>query len=119
MKVLGGGSLYKEVIEAFSFVKNYSNIDSFVLGIGDLSELKFAVKFFNEGKIDRKSFKKISKVERKVYISSWCIGCGKCVEKCSQNAIALVSKKAKVERNKCILCGYCVGVCPEISIKIF
>ena len=118
-KILGGGSLYKEVIKAFLFIKNYSKIDSFVLGIGDISELEFAVKFFNEGKIDRKLLMKTGNIERKVYISPWCTGCGKCVEKCSQNALKIVDKKANINRIKCILCGYCVGVCPELSIKIF
>ncbi|MFP4456248.1 MAG: aldo/keto reductase [Clostridia bacterium] len=119
MKILGGGSLYKEVIEAFTFIKNYPNMDSFALGIGDLSELEFAVKFFTEGTINKTLLKKTSDINRKLYISSWCIGCGKCVEKCSQEALSLAGGKVEVNTKRCILCGYCVGVCPELCIKIF
>ncbi len=41
-----------------------------------------------------------------------CIGCGICLENCSQYAIKLNSnKKAEIDYQKCIGCGQCVAVC--------
>lgn len=41
-----------------------------------------------------------------------CIGCGICVENCSQNAIHLnMDQIAEIDYQKCIGCGQCVAVC--------
>jgi predicted aldo/keto reductase-like oxidoreductase len=119
MKVLGGGSLYKDVINSFKFIRNYQYIDSLALGIGDVSELQFAVKYVIDNIEDKELIKKTTSIKRKLYISDWCIGCGECAKKCSQKALTIKDNKAVVDYEKCILCGYCVGVCPQLAIKIF
>lgn len=41
-----------------------------------------------------------------------CIGCGKCITKCSNNAISLLSPYGYItDTQKCILCGRCVDNC--------
>jgi len=119
MKVLGGGSLYKDVKSSFNFIKNYNYIDSFALGIGDISELDFAIKYLINNIEDKELVRKTTNIKRKLYISDWCMGCGACLNKCSQKALKIKDNKAIVDSSKCILCGYCVGVCPQLAIKIF
>jgi uncharacterized protein len=50
--------------------------------------------------------------------SKKCIGCGDCVEHCSQHAISLVKKKSFIDPVKCIGCGECILICPEGAIDI-
>lgn len=47
-----------------------------------------------------------------------CIGCGECVEHCSQQALALVSEKAVVDDERCIGCGECILICANEAIQI-
>ena len=45
-------------------------------------------------------------------------GCGKCLQKCGQDALYIQDNKAKVIEEKCLLCGYCASACPNFAIKI-
>ncbi len=47
-----------------------------------------------------------------------CIGCGTCVEHCSQSAISLKDKKAYIDPKLCIGCGECILVCPSKAVDI-
>ncbi len=47
-----------------------------------------------------------------------CTGCGKCAEVCPPRAIALETKKARVEEEFCEECGVCASVCPAEAISI-
>lgn len=47
-----------------------------------------------------------------------CIGCGDCVEHCSQEAIALTDGKAGIDPEKCIGCGECLLICPNSAVQI-
>mgnify|MGYP000377270156 CR=1 FL=1 len=47
-----------------------------------------------------------------------CVGCGDCVAHCSQQAISLIEKKAKIDPEKCIGCGECILICPNKAIDI-
>ena len=47
-----------------------------------------------------------------------CIGCGACVEHCSQSAISLREEKAMLDANKCIGCGECILICPNKAIDV-
>ena len=59
--------------------------------------------------------------------SDSCNGCGKCVNVCPVEAMALVSagdphkpkrKKARLDESLCLGCGVCVRACPSASIKL-
>lgn len=42
-----------------------------------------------------------------------CTGCGKCLEVCPRNVLALQDKKLRLaEKDRCIECGACVRNCP-------
>lgn len=47
-----------------------------------------------------------------------CIGCHKCVESCSPNAIVLKNGKAVIDYSKCIRCYCCHEMCPVSTIYI-
>jgi hypothetical protein len=47
-----------------------------------------------------------------------CIGCGECVEHCSQQALAVVEEKAAIDTQRCIGCGECILICPNEAITI-
>jgi len=45
-----------------------------------------------------------------------CIGCGKCVEACPEDAIC-TSDGIQIDRKKCTRCGVCAEICPAKAIK--
>jgi uncharacterized Fe-S center protein len=47
-----------------------------------------------------------------------CIGCGDCIDHCSQSAIALAEEKAIIDSEKCIGCGECILICPQSAIQV-
>jgi len=47
-----------------------------------------------------------------------CVGCGECVIHCSQKALALAEKKARIDPEKCIGCGECIIVCENDAIAV-
>ncbi len=51
-------------------------------------------------------------------VDSSCIGCGKCIENCSVNAIKLVDGIAEINKDICTGCAKCIGVCPTRAVKI-
>lgn len=47
-----------------------------------------------------------------------CIGCGKCVKVCPQQALSLHNRKSRVDISRCIGCFECITVCPVKAISI-
>ena len=47
-----------------------------------------------------------------------CVGCGECVEHCSQSAITVKEKKAEIDKNRCIGCGECILICSNRAIDV-
>jgi uncharacterized Fe-S center protein len=43
--------------------------------------------------------------------ASKCVGCGRCVKACGQNAISVSGKKASIDLGSCAGCGRCIGMC--------
>ncbi|MFI3212163.1 MAG: DUF362 domain-containing protein [Eubacteriales bacterium] len=55
---------------------------------------------------------------RPVIDSRLCIGCGKCAEICSKDAIVIKNKKAIIGKKKCIRCFCCHEMCPVKAIAV-
>jgi len=51
-------------------------------------------------------------------IKKKCIGCGRCILHCSQQAISLVEKAASIDSEKCIGCGECILICANEAVQI-
>lgn len=47
-----------------------------------------------------------------------CVGCGKCAESCPAHTIAIVDRKACIDRSKCIRCYCCHEMCPIHAIQV-
>ncbi len=118
MKALGGGNLIKDAGECFDFILNNENIHSTVVGMQSTAEVMNNIAIFEKREVPIEIQKQITNKKRRLLIDFWCVGCGKCSEKCNQNAIEIIDGKARVNAEKCVLCGYCGAYCPEFCIKI-
>ena len=48
------------------------------------------------------------------YFREKCLGCGKCVEACPNNALELTPEKGVIrDKDSCTVCGKCVEACPN------
>ena len=56
-------------------------------------------------------------VNKPVWDADRCTACGKCVESCSYNALALVQGKVLLFNELCHACGVCSYVCPTQALK--
>lgn len=117
MKAFGGGHLLKDRQTAIDFIKNCEYIDSTAIGIQSISEIDSNIELFkcngNKSIIENASIN-----NKRVIIQDWCQLCGKCVARCTLNALKIVDNKVTVNYDKCVLCGYCGGDCSEMAIKI-
>lgn len=115
MKPLGGGHLYNNVPEAFNFVLDCPYIDSVAVGMQSIEEVDCNIKYFKD-----RIYNKIDKHQRRLHIEEYCTGCGKCVERCGQNAlsVSIIDGHAVTDYQKCVLCGYCSAVCDLFAIKV-
>ena len=50
-------------------------------------------------------------------VENSCIGCGKCAEKCPENAIEIQNGKPVWVKDKCAMCLGCLHRCPQFAIQ--
>ena len=118
MKPLGGGHLYKEVEEAFKFLRELPTCDAIACGMKDEAEVEMNVGIFNNLRVSEEVRQRVHTVARRLVVYDRCVSCGLCVAECDQGALSMGEKKAEVDQAKCILCGYCAAVCPEYVIRV-
>lgn len=118
MKPLGGGNLIDSYEEAFNFVTQKPYINSTAIGMQSKEEILANVTMLENGSVDVGLKEKLKKVNRKLLISDWCIGCGNCVRRCNYEALSIIDGRAVVDYSKCILCSYCAKECREFCIKV-
>lgn len=53
-----------------------------------------------------------------MFFSKKCIGCGRCADVCSRNAVSISEGKSFIDRKLCISCGKCSEECPTGALKI-
>lgn len=118
MKPLGGGHLISDNYAALEYARNCPLLDSVAIGMQSIEEIDANVAFFNgdpdaEARLDR-----LHNRSRRIMVHDYCEGCGRCAERCRQNAISIVNGQANIDPEKCIFCGYCARVCPQFCIKV-
>ncbi len=118
MKPLGGGNLLGRYDECMRFVLDIPYVHSIAVGMQSIEEVIMNVCVFNGQDVPGDIKEKLRRFPRKLHIDFWCEGCGRCVERCKQNALEIVEGKAVIRTEKCVVCGYCGSVCPVFAIKI-
>lgn len=46
-----------------------------------------------------------------------CVGCGKCIKICANDAPSIIDHKASIDHDKCVGCGRCIGACPRDAVQ--
>ncbi len=118
MKVLAGGYLIKKIEEAISFVRGIKELQSIAIGMIHIRELEINLKIFENQKINQEELIKEDFARKRLFVSSFCEGCGTCVKFCPNQALSLKEGKAVVDYRLCLTCGYCVPHCPIIALRI-
>ncbi len=118
MKVFGGGNLTPEYIPSLDYVRALSGVDSMMIGFGHKYEVDHIFDYV-EGKLPPDFVPPVR--HKKVRISqSDCLGCGACLNRCPNHAIAWNKDGlAQVNEVKCLTCGYCAPVCPAMAIILY
>ncbi len=60
----------------------------------------------------------ISPLPQIQWLSAVCIGCGRCIDACPENALSRDESGIVIERNRCRACGRCTEACPSGAIKL-
>jgi len=116
MKPLGGGHLIASNRAALEYALNNPLLDSIAIGMQSIEEIDANVALF-EGH-DTGSLDLLSKRSRRIMVHDWCEGCGRCRDRCRQDAITIVDGRAQVDSDRCVFCGYCARACPQFCIKV-
>jgi aryl-alcohol dehydrogenase-like predicted oxidoreductase len=119
MKPLGGGSLISGYSGSMAFVLGNDNIQSVAVGMRSRAEIDMNLAVFEGRDIPVGAAEKAALQNRRLHIEFWCEKCGRCIERCRQDALSMVEGGVEVDENKCVVCGYCCSECPAFAMKIF
>ncbi len=118
MKALGGGNLFHKPEEAFAFVMSIPELTSVAVGMSTVDEVKYNTCLFSGRPVPHRLKSIVERRPRRLHIDEWCRGCGRCIEKCTSEALRISGDKVTVDESRCILCGYCAAACPDFNIKV-
>jgi predicted aldo/keto reductase-like oxidoreductase len=120
MKPFGGGNLLNSFRECLEFVTSIPYLHSIAIGMQSIEEVKMNVALFNDIEHISENVKEYHPNKKKeLHVDYWCEKCGKCTQRCKQNALSLNDGKLCIDTGKCVLCGYCSSVCPVFALKIY
>ena len=115
MKAFGGGNLTKDYVKCLDYASQIPGNAAVMIGLSSKDEIDKAIAYFEgtlPGDYEPDISKKIMIVEK-----SDCIGCGRCIKRCSSKAIHWgADGLAEIDQSKCLKCGYCGPVCPMRAI---
>lgn len=113
-----GGNRFQTVYIAAEVVNSDALISIAHFKGHELSGYGGAIKNLGMGSASRKGkLAQHSSVSPKVKEKK-CIGCGECEAHCSQHAISVENKKARINPETCIGCGECILICPNGAVEI-
>ncbi|MCL1964111.1 MAG: aldo/keto reductase [Firmicutes bacterium] len=118
MKALGGGHLIKRRESALAYALNLHGVDAVAIGMQSEAEIDYNIARF-EGRAPGEACARATRdARRSLIVQDWCEGCGACVRRCGQKALALQGGKAVLHAESCVRCGYCAAVCPAFCLKV-
>ncbi|NLW08227.1 MAG: 4Fe-4S binding protein [Firmicutes bacterium] len=118
MKVLAGGHLAREAEKALRFALELPGISAVAIGMQSKEEIDFNYQIVCGQSPAPTLREKVGGHPRRLFIESWCTGCGRCVERCPFGALRLSGGKARVDHGACMTCGYCSEACEILAIKV-
>lgn len=119
MKSLAGGNFVPNREEALRFIFDIDEIDAVVVGMVTPLEVEWNVRFASGQPIPSELNQNTALSSKRLSIVALaCEGCGECVEQCENDALSIVSGKAVVDHERCILCGYCAPHCQRLAIRM-
>lgn len=118
MKALGGGHLIGSSREALDYALNSPLLDAVAVGMKSTEEIDANVALFEGSPAADGLLAALRRQPRQVMVHDYCEGCGRCRDRCRQNAISIEGGRARVDQSKCVFCGYCARVCPQFCIKV-
>ncbi len=118
MKPYGGGHLLSDTKIAFDFVNDIKEVDTIAIGMRNKQEIDLNICYLEGREASEDTKLSVNNMNRELNIAYWCIGCGKCVKRCKQQALSIIDGKCCVNMEKCVLCSYCASECDSFCIKI-
>lgn len=118
MKPFGGGHLISSAYESLKYLSDAPWTDSIAAGMQSFEEIDANIAVINGDPDARELMNKLNGKKRRILVHDWCEACGKCVERCRQQAITISNGRAEIDQSKCVYCGYCARVCPQFCIKV-
>lgn len=118
MKLLGGGNLLQDYLEAISFGRSLKAFASHAIGMVKMSELELNLRVFNDEEISRREVRDLKNSKEMMFFRALCKRCGHCAVRCPNFAIKMINGQPEFDRSKCLLCGYCADACPEFAIRV-
>src|SRR5690554_4091738 len=118
MKVLAGGHLSIDPAKAIKSVQCIPGVSSMAIGMQTREEIEYNLALVKGETPAVELKKRVCARSKRLHIEFWCEGCGRCVDRCPFQALALIEGKARVNQDLCMTCGYCSGVCEVMALKI-
>lgn len=118
MKPLGGGHLIGQNLDALEYARSSPFMDSVAIGMQSRAEIDANVAWFDRREDAEALLRQLGRRPRSMLVHDWCEGCGRCAERCRQNAVSIRQGRAVIDPQRCVFCGYCARVCPQFCIKV-
>ena len=118
MKLLGGGNLLHDYLNAIAFGREVKAFASHAIGMVAMNELQLNLRVFNDEQIDRREVRDLKSEKQMMFFRALCKRCGHCATRCPNFAIKMQNGQPEFDRSKCLLCGYCADACPEFAIRV-
>ena len=118
MKALAGGHLGREAAAAIAYVRGLPGIASVAIGIQSVEELRVDLAYCLGEEPPAAALDAIDKQPRRLFVESWCTGCGNCLASCPFGLLRIEGGRVRVRDEDCLLCGYCATACANLCLKV-
>ena len=117
MKALGGGALMSEARKAMTWAYAQDCQDSLAIGMKDEAELLTNFAWLHGQEAPQAEQVKLLDRNLAFEEEPTCRKCGKCLERCAQQALYYEEYSVGWHKDRCLYCGYCIAACPWFCIS--